>query len=149
MASLAPGPLDADQRRLLSAAFKNVMGRCRASWRALTTYASLSEVQSDLELMEMCVVGVPVCACGHTHDLVWWACRVVQYRRLHVEAELRSMSTDLLSTIDVLLDKESKTDGSSVARVFYLKMKVRRHIRICVATACAVRVLGTVFTEMR
>lgn len=60
MASLAPGPLDADQRRLLSAAFKNVMGRCRASWRALTTYASLSEVQSDLELMEMCVVGVPV-----------------------------------------------------------------------------------------
>lgn len=101
MAKLASGPLDVDQRNLLSVAFKNVVGAFRASWRALTAYSGVSEVQSDKDLSDL----------------------VSAYRRNHVEAELRAVSADLLATVDSLLEKEEKTDESAPARVFYLKMK--------------------------
>lgn len=86
---------------MLSVAFKNVVGACRASWRALNAYEETSEVQENADMQGL----------------------LNKYREYHVEAELRAVSADLLSTVDSLLEKEEKTDDSAPARVFYLKMK--------------------------
>lgn len=56
------------------------------------------------------------------------ACRLDEYRRSHVEAELRAVSKELLGTVDALLAKEPESEDTAPSRVFYLKMKVRGRV---------------------
>jgi len=49
--------------------------------------------------------------------------RIDQYRRTQVEAELRSVSNDLLATVDSIMEREGK-ESEPASRVFFLKMKV-------------------------
>merc|ERR1719163_795854 len=101
MANAATKSLDVEQRNLLSVAFKNVVGACRASWRALNAYEASPEIQTDKEMTSM----------------------LDEYRRSHVEAELRAVSKELLGTVDALLAKEPESEDTAPSRVFYLKMK--------------------------
>jgi len=55
MASSAPGPLTVEHRNLLSVAFKNVVGACRASWRALNAYEASDAVRDGKGAKEMYV----------------------------------------------------------------------------------------------
>jgi len=56
MANAATKSLDVEQRNLLSVAFKNVVGACRASWRALNAYEASPEIQTDKEMTSMSVL---------------------------------------------------------------------------------------------
>ena len=53
MADAAKDPLGVEHRNLLSVAYKNVVGACRASWRALNAYAATSEVESNDEMKSL------------------------------------------------------------------------------------------------
>lgn len=109
MAESCKGALSVEQRNLLSVAFKNVIGACRASWRSLRAYEESKEVMDDARLGEL----------------------AVDYRKSTVETELRAVAADLLSTVDGLLEKEGTGDEATAARVFYLKMKGDYHRYLC------------------
>jgi len=67
MAASASGNLGVEERNLLSVAFKNVVGACRASWRALNAYEDSREVQDNKQLQEMYAISCLVARRDGTH----------------------------------------------------------------------------------
>lgn len=100
MANKSETALDTEQRNLLSVACKNVVGGCRAAWRALGDYES--SVTDDAE--KAIVDG---------------------YRKTVVKADLRKVCNDTITIVDSLVTKcaESKGEDADAGRVFFLKMK--------------------------
>lgn len=97
MAEATDKPLEVEQRNLLSVAYKNVVGACRASWRALNAQEQAEESKEGSKIRDF----------------------IRDYRTTTVEKELRDVSADLLAVVDKLLETDKDTSG----QVFFLKMK--------------------------
>eukprot|EP00927_Polykrikos_kofoidii_P074755 TRINITY_DN70778_c0_g1_i1.p1 TRINITY_DN70778_c0_g1~~TRINITY_DN70778_c0_g1_i1.p1 ORF type:complete len:239 (-),score=53.15 TRINITY_DN70778_c0_g1_i1:81-797(-) len=89
--------LSVEERNLLSAAFKNVVGRCRASWRIITSVEEKHRSEGN-----------------HAH-----ASWTNEYR-MKIEKELRTTCVDILKLLD---EKLIPTAEGCESRLFYQKMK--------------------------
>ena len=97
--------LSSNERNLLSAAYKNLVGNRRTSWRVLNSIEQKEERRGNSENKT----------------------RATTYKE-QVEGELRSYCREILRLIDSdLLPNETSKEG----RVFYLKMKGDYHRYIC------------------
>lgn len=88
--------LTVEERNLVSAGYKNVIGARRASWRILSSIEQKEEVK------------------GNEHNVK----RIKEYRQ-RVEDELAKICNDILAVIDYYLLPSSSTGESTV---FYYKM---------------------------
>ncbi|KAJ7539637.1 hypothetical protein O6H91_03G133200 [Diphasiastrum complanatum] len=93
--------MTAEERNLLSVAYKNVIGARRASWRVISSFEQKDETKGSEERV-----------------------RMVRDYRAKVESELSSICHSILKLLDTNLIPSSKTGES---KVFYLKMKGDYH----------------------
>ncbi|XP_031566012.1 14-3-3-like protein 2 [Actinia tenebrosa] len=95
------GPLNEEERNLLSVAYKNVVGARRSAWRVVS---SIEQKQAEKE--------------GKTEI-------PEKYRRI-IEKELNAKCEEVLSLLENHLLKsvdESASEGATEAKVFFLKMQ--------------------------
>jgi len=90
------GKLDAEERNILSVAYKNVVGTKRASWRTLNQQESNDDNKT-----------------------------YIQKFKTQVEEELKDKCQEILDLLDKNLISHSKSnkDGEPEVHIFYLKMK--------------------------
>lgn len=89
--------LEAEERNLLSVAYKNVIGSRRASWRVLSSLeAKYKEKDPDKSTVA-----------------------IAKEYKAEVEKELNDICSDVLAVLDILVPKTEEDE----AKVFFLKMK--------------------------